>query len=156
MKNLILLALACLLLGCKTTKNTRPEKITVDPIPSEELAFYILEKEPDIYQRISLFENDKPVPKQGKQQWYKDYYMGMRYPAVARENNVQGIVIMEVIGDVTGRVESVTITRSLSPECDAEALRAYKSSISEGYEPFYYAEKISGFKMEIPVYFRLE
>ena len=155
MKNLILVALACLALGCKSTKKTRPEKITVDPIPTEELAFHVLEETGE-YSKVDIFENDKPQPIQGKHQWYKDYYMGMRYPAVARENNLQGAVVLEVVAGPSGQVNSVTVVKGVSKECDAEAVRAYKSSIAGGYKPFLYKGKNMGFKMEIPVYFRLE
>ncbi len=48
------------------------------------------------------------------------------YPAIARENNIQGRVFVEFIVDTTGNLSNFKIVRSVSPELDDEVLRVVK------------------------------
>lgn len=50
----------------------------------------------------------------------------LRYPAVALEAGFKGDAVISTSVDPTGRTLSVQVARSLSPECDAEALRVMK------------------------------
>jgi TonB family protein len=52
----------------------------------------------------------------------------MRYPAVAREANTQGRVIVSFTIDKEGRLGNFIIRRSVSKEIDAEAIRVLKMS----------------------------
>lgn len=107
----------------------------------------------------TLLELDKeewPEPIIGKDAWAMRMYRQMLYPAVAREAGVQGKVVLEVEVKRSGHVENVTVAKGVSPEIDAEAIRAYLFSIDSGYQPFYYGEAIMPFKFNISVNFRLQ
>ena len=47
----------------------------------------------------------------------------LKYPEAARVNKVTGDVVVTATVGADGRLSSPTITQSLSPACDAEALR---------------------------------
>ncbi len=47
----------------------------------------------------------------------------IRYPALARENGVQGIVVVQFVISETGKMENPVVLKHVSRECDAEALR---------------------------------
>lgn len=51
----------------------------------------------------------------------------LRYPVVAQENGIQGRVILRFVVSKTGKVENVTVLRSLDPNCDKEAIRVVQS-----------------------------
>lgn len=53
------------------------------------------------------------------------YFIGhnLRYPVVAQENGVQGTVILRFVITKEGKVDNITILRSLSIETDREAYR---------------------------------
>lgn len=51
----------------------------------------------------------------------------LRYPVVAQENGIQGRVILRFVVSKTGKVENVTVLRSLDPSCDKEAIRVVQS-----------------------------
>lgn len=51
----------------------------------------------------------------------------MRYPAIAAENGIQGMVIVRFVVSPTGEVTNVTVLRTLDPSCDKEALRVIQS-----------------------------
>ena len=48
------------------------------------------------------------------------------YPEFARNNNIQGTVLIEFVVERDGRVSNVKPLVSVSPECDAEAIRVVK------------------------------
>ena len=47
----------------------------------------------------------------------------MRYPQIAKENGIQGRVILQFVVDETGKVRDPRILRSVDPALDAEAIR---------------------------------
>ena len=47
----------------------------------------------------------------------------MRYPQLAIENGVQGTVVCEFIVEKDGSISNVKVVKSVSRECDAEAMR---------------------------------
>jgi protein TonB len=57
-------------------------------------------------------------------------YLGkaIRYPAVARENNVQGRVILTFVVERDGSLTDIKVVRGIGSGCDEEAVRALKSS----------------------------
>lgn len=48
------------------------------------------------------------------------------YPAKAREDRIQGIVLASFVVEKDGTIGDVKIERSLSPECDAAVIAAIK------------------------------
>jgi len=51
----------------------------------------------------------------------------LRYPMAAREDGIQGKVVINFIVGSNGEIESAKVTRSVPGGCDAEALRVVKS-----------------------------
>ena len=47
----------------------------------------------------------------------------MRYPQIAKENGIQGRVILQFVVDETGKTRDPRILRSIDPALDAEAIR---------------------------------
>ena len=52
----------------------------------------------------------------------------IKYPEVARKNNVQGKVMLAFYVEEDGALSNVEVIKGLSKETDAEALRVMKSS----------------------------
>lgn len=59
-----------------------------------------------------------------------DYYLArtIRYPGIARENNIQGKVIIGFTVNNSGKLENVEVHQTVSREIDAESLKALKAS----------------------------
>lgn len=51
----------------------------------------------------------------------------LRYPAAAKENGIQGRVMVQVVIKKDGSIGQVNIVRKIDPECDAEAIRVIKT-----------------------------
>ena len=51
----------------------------------------------------------------------------INYPPMAAERNIQGTVILQMVIDKTGKVDDVTVARSLDKDLDREAVRVCES-----------------------------
>jgi len=51
----------------------------------------------------------------------------LKYPVIAQENGIQGMVIVRFVVTKTGVVDKVEVLRSLDPACDREAIRVVRS-----------------------------
>ena len=52
--------------------------------------------------------------------------MHLKYPVKALENKIHGKVILWFVIDSTGKVGGIEVVRSLSTDCDNEAIRVVK------------------------------
>ncbi|MCS6929360.1 MAG: TonB family protein [Saprospiraceae bacterium] len=51
----------------------------------------------------------------------------LRYPRIAVENNIQGIVVVRFVVDTEGRISNVEVLKDIGGGCGAEAVRVIKS-----------------------------
>jgi periplasmic protein TonB len=76
-----------------------------------------------------------------------------RYPDIARDNGIQGRVLVQFVIDEKGRVTNVMLARSVHPALDREALRVVSSL------PIWTPGEQRGKKVKVtytvPIYFRL-
>jgi len=50
-----------------------------------------------------------------------------KYPPLARENGLQGIVVVTFVVDERGRIDKVMVLRGIGGGCDEEAVRVVKA-----------------------------
>ena len=78
----------------------------------------------------------------------------IKYPNEARENNVEGRVIVKFVVNEDGTLSDVTVVRGIGAGCDEEAVRMVRSM------PPWNAAKQGGNKVKcyytLPVIFKLE
>jgi protein TonB len=67
-----------------------------------------------------------PVPDGGMEGWARFLQKNLRYPAVARENNVQGRVILNFVVEKDGTLSNIKIARGLGSGLDEESIRVLK------------------------------
>jgi protein TonB len=70
---------------------------------------------------------EMPVPLGGESGLLKYIADNTKYPEVARENNIQGKVIVRFCVTSKGGVDQVSIFKGIDPELDAEAIRVVKT-----------------------------
>jgi protein TonB len=89
-------------------------------------------KEPtaDTTPRNNLYNNVEHEPSfpGGLDKLYKYLTKNLKYPLVAKENNIKGKVFVTFVVEKKGSLTNVKILRSLSQETDAEALRLIHNS----------------------------
>lgn len=83
-----------------------------------------------------------------------DIYSNFKYPKIARENRVEGKVIVQYVVDTFGMIINVEILSSLSPELDAEALRLVREL--KQYTPGTQNEKKAKVTYTLPLEFSID
>lgn len=156
-QNLIGLILLLLLTNCTTTNSStegaRAAKSNKNTLP--KIQYYADLNNNGTYELIDLEADKKPAPNQGQNQWVRDFYGAIKYPAMARENGISGIVMLNVNVDKLGKVANVEVKKGISKACDEEAKRAFIASTKQGYKPLTLQNKTVNFRMELPVGFWL-
>jgi len=109
MKNSFLTLLLVCLCACGTT-------IDSEPIHTELQA-----------QLASYEDSNTPRFPGGHEAYVKYMSENVQYPKKAIEENTEGQVLVKFVVDKTGKSSKIEIEDSLSPECDAEAIRVIKS-----------------------------
>ncbi len=76
---------------------------------------------------VFVVVEEMPVFPGGEEALTKYIYANISYPDVAKENNIQGTVIMGFIVNYKGIVDRVTVLKGVDPALDNEAIRVIKS-----------------------------
>ena len=111
--------------------------LTVDP--QNPLNFHIVE--------------DLPQYPGGAVEFLKWLTKTLRYPATAKANKTQGKVVAVFYVEKDGSISGIQITKSLSAECDKEALRVLH--MMPKWQPGVYHDAPCRTKVCIPIVFRL-
>ena len=77
----------------------------------------------------------------------------VKYPRIAREMGIQGVVYVGFIVDPEGKVIEPTILKSVAKPLDEEALRVITKEVK--FTPGYYQGKAVPVRMVLPIRFRI-
>jgi periplasmic protein TonB len=89
----------------------------------------------------------------GLKKFYRFLVETVRYPAVARENNTQGEVVISMIVEKDGSLSHLKVTHSVSKELDREALRVM--NLSPKWDPGMQNGHIVRVYYDVPITFTL-
>jgi protein TonB len=96
-------------------KNYVPQQETEEVVEDEVIPFAIIE--------------EKPKFQGGDQNTFTKWvYANLEYPEIAKENGIQGRVVVKFVVDKTGKVTDVSVIRGVDPSLDNEAMKVIKSS----------------------------
>ena len=110
----------------------------------------IEEEDPE---RIFEVVEDMPDFPGGQATLMKFLKENIQYPAVAKENGVQGRVIVQFVVERDGTISNVKVARGVEPNVNKEALRVVKSM--PRWKPGTQRGKTVRVKFTVPVMFRL-
>jgi len=98
------------------------------PVQAQEIS--VVEKNTITQQKIEITEdaiyytaNEMPAYLDGKRELPNYVSRTAKYPAEARKNKAQGIVIVQIIVEKDGSISNPQVIQSVHPKLDAEALR---------------------------------
>jgi TonB family protein len=89
----------------------------------------------------------------GSSKLFEFLQKNLRYPQVARDNNIQGTVVISFVVETDGSIGDIRVSRSLSPDCDAEAVRVV--SVMPRWTPGEQDGKLVRVQYVLPVKFAL-
>ncbi|HPX98355.1 MAG TPA: energy transducer TonB [Bacteroidaceae bacterium] len=113
--------------------------VYVEPEPEEEEIFMVVE--------------DQPEFPGGTAALLEYLRKNIKYPAICRENNIQGRVLIQFIVNRDGTVVDPEVVRSVDPNLDREALRVI--STMPKWKPGLQRGKPVRVKFTVPVNFKL-
>jgi protein TonB len=101
----------------EVTQETRIE------VPVMEMEEETAAPEPEIFTVVE----EMPSFPGGDQELLKFMAENTKYPPLARENGLQGIVVVTFVVDERGRIDKVQVLRGIGGGCDEEAIRVVKA-----------------------------
>ena len=113
--------------------------IEVEPEPEEEEIFMVVEETPEF-----------PGGYEAYMQYLKK---NIKYPAICRDNNIQGRVIVSFVVNKDGKIVDAEVVKGVNPSLDKEALRVI--STMPNWKPGKQRGKPVRVKYSSPVNFRL-
>lgn len=112
-----------------------------DPLPVEKTDDWV-----DIVEQM-------PEPTGGMASFYKFISKEMKYPSLARRNNIEGRVFVQFIVDNDGSLSDIQIIKGIGGGCDEEAARVLAQAPK--WNPGKQRGKAVRVRMIVPIHFRL-
>ena len=100
------------------------------------------------------FAEEMPEFPRGMEEMYKFLSDNLVYPKEAKENGIQGTVIVEFVIDTSGKVSNAKVIVPLYPECDKEALRVIQEM--PNWKPAKHQGKPVAIYYNLPIRFMLK
>lgn len=114
----------------------------------------IAEKEEDISLDPFVVVEEMPQFPGGEGNLLKFIAQNVNYPASAKENNIQGRVIIRFCVEADGNVKRITVLKGVDPDLDAEAIRVVKNL--PAFEPGRQGGKAVPVWYMVPITFNLK
>ena len=114
--------------------------IEVEPEPEEEEIFMVVEDQPEFpggYAALNEFIRKN-----------------LKYPAICRENGIQGRVIVSFVVEKDGRIANPEVVKGLHPSADKEAIRVV--NLLPPWKPGKQRGKEVRCKFTLPINYRLQ
>ncbi len=80
-------------------------------------------------------------------------YENIKYPPVAIQNNVQGVVVINFVVDKDGSINNVKVARDIGAGCGGEALRVVRKM--PNWIPGHQNNKFVSVQFNLPIKFKL-
>lgn len=96
---------------------------------------------------------EMPIPPGGMEGFTKYMIENLKYPAAAKEANIQGMVMVTFVVRADGSVDTIEVLRGIGGGCDEEAVRVVAESGK--WTPGKNGGKAVPTQMTLPVQFKL-
>ena len=141
-----------------TNEDAPPPPPPPPPPPKEEVEeiFKVVEDMP----RFPGCENEPKDQREdcSKKKLLQFIYKNIKYPPIAKENGIEGTVVIQFVVDKNGDITEPTIVKDIAGQCGTEALRVVKlmNSMGEKWIPGKQRGRPVKVRYTLPVKFRLE
>ena len=119
----------------------------------QEYDYVLVEPEPEP-EEIFMVVEDQPEFPGGTKALMEYLKKNIKYPAICRENNIQGKVIVTFVVNKDGTITEPEVVKTVNPSLDKEALRVI--SQMPNWKPGYQRGKPVRVKFTVPVNFQLK
>jgi len=113
----------------------------------------VIEEEKKVEEPFNFVEQMPEFP-DGQAAMMKFIQSNLKYPAIARENDIQGTVVVQFVVAADGGISRVNVARGIGGGCDEEAVRVVKSMPK--WRPGKHNGRAVPVNFTLPIKFRLE
>lgn len=99
------------------------QETVIEPIVQEQVEVVEQTKEPEVF----VIVEDPPSFPGGEAAMMKYIADNLEYPPMARENNIQGRVVVQFVVDENGKITKAKIVKGIGWGCDEAALKVVNS-----------------------------
>lgn len=135
-----------------TEKVTSEKSSSPEEIEEEMPAPTIERNHQQVYQEFSRADFLPSFPG-GQTAMFEFIKQNLKYPATAKAQKIEGIVVVQVMVEPDGSISKMGIDKSVGPDCDEEAIRLIKSMPT--WKPAMKNGQAIRFMHKIPVAFKL-
>ena len=121
----------------------------VDEIIEEEVV-EVVEEEPEIFEIVE----EMPTFPGGDQELLKFLYGNIKYPPIAKENDIQGLAVLSFVVNEDGTISNIEVLRDIGGGCGDEAARVVATMPK--WNPGKQRGKSVKVAYKLPVRFKLE
>lgn len=128
------------------------------PEPEVEEIFQVVEQMPRFPGCEDMSGTNEEKKACADQKMLEFIYRNIRYPAIARENGIEGQVVVTFVVDTDGRIQDPKVVRDIGGGCGAEALRVIKmmNDMPERWTPGRQRGRAVNVQFNLPVRFTLQ
>lgn len=130
------------------------------PPPKEEPEeiFKVVEQMPRFPGCENMSGTNEEKLKCAEQKMLEYIYKNVKYPAIARENGIQGRVVLQFVVERDGTITDAQVVRDIGAGCGEEALRVVNSmnNMSEKWTPGKQRGKPVRVQFTLPIQFKLQ
>lgn len=128
------------------------------PKPKVEEIFKVVEQMPRFPGCEDKGGSDKEKKQCADKKMLEFIYKNIKYPAIARENGVEGTCVIQFVVEKSGEVKDAKVVRDIGAQCGAEALRVVELMNTKGikWTPGKQRGRAVRVQFNLPVKFRLE
>jgi protein TonB len=106
---------------------------------------------------VHTYVHQMPEFEGGPDSMYAFIFRNIRYPALARENGIQGVVVAQFVVDTFGRMSDIKISKHIGAGCDEEVLRVMRlMQAQHTWIPGRHEGKTVKVNFALPITFHLE
>ena len=136
-----------------------PAPIVAPVMEKEDEAFIVIAEQMPRFPGCEHLDIDKKEKEACSKEALLSYvFSSLEYPALARENRIEGLVVVQFIVTKNGDVTEVEIVRDIGAGCGKETARVVKkmNDLPEGWIPGRQRGRKVNVKYTLPVKFRLD
>ncbi|MGB0864579.1 MAG: TonB family protein, partial [Saprospiraceae bacterium] len=138
------------------TKVASSDDIVVTPSSDSTLIYTRVNEMPLLMSCMKEAEYDRQHCSNG--QILKYIYKSIKYPKVAKENNLEGLVVVTFIIDKKGKIGKIKLLRDIGGQCGAETMRVVKKLANDASMKWkagvHKGEKVN-VRINVPIRFKL-
>ncbi|MFN8279379.1 MAG: energy transducer TonB [Saprospiraceae bacterium] len=105
-------------------------------------------------EEVFKYVEQMPEFPDGQKAMYDYIKSNLKYPAIARENDIQGTVVVQFVVTKDGDITRVSVARGIGGGCDEEAVRVVRSM--PNWKPGKHNGKAVPVNFTLPIKFKLE